>query len=502
MSVGGTSFGRQGLPFGGPFPFQSGRLGSARIRENDSQPTFWRRLLAVALPEAPTRGYWLALIGTAALLRAIVALGVLGQMPIFSDADAYSRQAIGLIHGHTHHPYYWPPGTSYVLAAGYWAFGIHTWVARVLMIAVSVLSVVTTTLIARRLLRDVRAALLAGWVLALYPGMIMQSAEPFAFDVTLLAVNLTALFALRAWEGGRLLDYAATGLALGFAALARPATLLLLLPLAAFAALIIRRRQVAGEPTGLGRVVAGAAVLVVSTSAAIAPAVAHNEVNHEGATVSVNNELNVWLGNNPYTPNYRTDYLGQHPLSDFPPNERSYLRRYMYGTDPTRAQRSADLDEAERFAADHPAVTALRTANRVRGFWGFDYTISNLFRTNWGKGYKAEAVGLVFEAGGYFVLALLVIVALIFARDNLRSGALSFLIALIAAFQLPHALVYGAGRWHYPVLGLLAIFAGAGAAWLINTPDRWRRVRTSAVFWTATIVFFAIQAEYAYFRLT
>src|ERR1700730_13932167 len=251
-----------------------------------TQSSLWARVLAVALPEQPTRRYWLTLIGTAFLLRAFVAFVVLGQMPIFSDARAYSDQAVNLIHGNSHHPYYWPPGTSYILAAGYWAFGVHAWVARLLMIIVSVISVATTALIARRLLRGTRTALLAGWILALYPGMIMQSAEPFSFDVTLLGVNLTVLFALRAWEGGRIWDYGATGLALGFAALARPSTLSLLLPLAVFAAVILRRRQTEGKPTGIGRVAAGTAVLVACTAAAVSPAVIHNEVVHEGPTLS------------------------------------------------------------------------------------------------------------------------------------------------------------------------------------------------------------------------
>jgi 4-amino-4-deoxy-L-arabinose transferase-like glycosyltransferase len=479
-----------------------GALSSRKDEAVKTQPTFWRRAFAVALPEAPTRGYWLALIGTALFLRAFVAFVVLGQMPIFSDARGYSDQAVNLIDGNTHHPYFWPPGTSYLLAAGYWVFGVHAWVARLLMIAVSVLSVVTTTLIARRLLRDTRAALLAGWILALYPGMIMQSAQPFSFDLTLLGVNLTTLFALRAWESGKLWDYGIAGFALGFGALARASTLSLILPLAVFAVVIMRRRQAEGQPTGFGRVAAGAAVLVACTAATVSPAVIHNAVDHQGATLSVNNELNIWVGNNPYTPNYRTDYLGQHELSYFSPEVRNYMRPYVYGADPTRAQRSTDLREARRFVEHHPAVTALRTANRVRAFWGFDYTISNLFRTDWGKGSKAEAVGLLFEAGGYLVLAFLIIVALIFARNLLRPGSLWFLIALIAAFQLPYAPVYGAGRWHYPVLGLLAVIAAAGATWLANTPHRWRRLGASGVFWIATILFVALQAEYAYFTVT
>jgi 4-amino-4-deoxy-L-arabinose transferase-like glycosyltransferase len=455
--------------------------------------------LATALPESPTRGYWIALIGTAVLLRIIVSFVVLGSMPIFSDAKNYSGQAVDLLHGRTHLPYYWPPGTSYVLAAGYWLFGIHRWVAHLAMLVLNVGAVITTVLLARRLLRNERAALLAGWILALYPGMIMQVSQPDSFDPALVGVNLTALFALRAWDGGRLYDYAAAGVGLGFAALTRPSTLSLLLGLAILAAAAIRRRQEQGLPTGLGRVAIGSAALVACTAATVAPAVAHNIVNHQGPTISVNNELNTWLGNNPYTPNYKTDDIGQHPVGSFPPDEQRYLRRFIYGEIPTRAQRSADLDEAKRFVEHHPAISLWRTLNRIRGFWGFEYSISNTFRVQWGKGAKAEGVGLIFEAGGYCVLAMLTIIGLLFARDLLRPGGLWFLAGLVAAFELPYALVYGAGRWHYPVLGLLAVIAGAGTAWLIETPDRWQRIRASTALWVVIAVFVLVQIEYGYY---
>jgi hypothetical protein len=409
---------------------------------------------------------------------------------------------VHILHGHAHQAYYWPVGTSYVIAAGYWVFGIHPWVARLVMIALSVGSVVTTTLIARRLLRDTRAALLAGWTLALFPEMIMQAAQPDSFDLTLLGVNLTVLFALRAWQRGRVLDYAAAGVGLGIAALARPSTLSLLLAMGIFAAILLRRRHQEGQPTGLGRVAVGSAVLLACTAAVITPALAHNSADHAGLTLSTNNEQNLWLGNNRYTPNYKTYYLGQHPLSDFSPEVRNYMRPFVYGTHPTRAQRSADFDEAKGFIEDHPAVSLLRTTNRVRSFWTFDYSLANEFRTDWGKGAKVEAVGLLPEVGGYMLLGLLVIIALVFARDLFRPGALWFLIATIAAFALPYAIVYGAGRWNYPELGLLAVLAGAGAVWLIDTPDRWRRLVSSRVFWIALVVFMLVQAEYSYFAVT
>jgi 4-amino-4-deoxy-L-arabinose transferase-like glycosyltransferase len=463
----------------------------------------WERLKAGALPERPTRQFWIALIVVAFILRAFVALVLLGHMPITSDALAYSQQADHILHPVAGpDPYYWPPGTSYVLLPFYWAFGVHDWVARLVMIGISVGTVVTTTLIALRMLNSVRPALLAGWVLALYPGMWIEASQPFSFDVTLLGVNLTVLFALRAWETRRFSDYAIAGLSLGLAGLSRPSTLILGVALVLFALVAVARRRSEDRPTDGARLATGAAVLVVCTAAVLAPAIAHNEADDQGPTISVNNELNVWIGNNPYTPIYRTDRIGQHPVSYFPADERAYLNKYGYGSHPTRAQRSATLHEAERFVGDHPAITAVRTVNRARAFWGFDYTIPELLRTDWGKSAKVEAVAIVFVVGGYGLLALLLIIGLVFARQLFRSGRLAFLVTMVLAFELPYTLAYAAGRWHYPTLGLLAIPAGVGAAWLLDTPDRWRQLRSSVPFWIATGVFLLIQAEFAYFTAT
>jgi 4-amino-4-deoxy-L-arabinose transferase-like glycosyltransferase len=461
------------------------------------------RVLAVALPDAPSRQFWTTLILVSVALRAFVALVLLGSMPIYSDALAYSQQADHILHPvHGPDPYYWPPGTSYLLVPFYWLLGVHDWVARVAMIGVSVGAVVTTALLALRVLRDNRAALLAGWVLALYPAMWIEAAQPFSFDVTLLFVNLTGLFALRGWQDRRLWPYALAGLALGAAGLTRPSTLILGVALVALGIVALIRRRREGQPNEWPRLALGTALAVACAAVVLAPAVVHNEADDQGLTVSVNNEQNIWIGNNPYTPVYTTDRIGQHPVEDFPDYQRAYLSKYIYGGHPTRAQRSADLNEAERFVENHPAISLLRTANRARAFWGFDYTIPNLFRTNWGKGAATEAVGLLFDIGGYLLLIVLMIIGLVFARGLFRSGTLWFVVVLIAAFELPYMLSYAAGRWHYPTLGLLAIPAGAGAAWLMSTPDRWRRLWTSKPFWIATAAFVVLQVEFSYFTIT
>ncbi|MFL5909385.1 MAG: ArnT family glycosyltransferase [Gaiellaceae bacterium] len=462
------------------------------------------------VPESPRgerrivlgRRFWITLVAVAFGVRAIVALGVLGSMPITSDALSYSLQASDFVHHrHAAFPYYWPPGTSYFLYPGYALFGAHAVVARLMTIVASVLAVVTSTLLAARVLRDRRAVMATGFVMALAPEIVLMSSQPYSFDLTLLAVNCTALTALIGWETGRVRWYALAGLSLGAGALTRPSTLSLALVLVGAAALLGLRLRRSGRSRELRALVLGTAAAAVCAVVVIFPAAHHNHAVGQGWTLSVNNDQNIWLGNNPYTPNYKTYWLGQHELSYFPPATRAYMARFAYDSNPTPAQRRRARNEAKRYVLAHPGVTALRTVNRVRAFWGFPYTISNNIRTDWHKGNVAFGVALLFEAGIYVLLGLLAIAAAVFARSLIRRSAAIFVLALVAVFEVPYALDFSGGRWHYPVLGLLAPFAGAGIAWITADRDRWRLLLRSRPYLIAAAVFLAIQAEYAYFVL-
>jgi 4-amino-4-deoxy-L-arabinose transferase-like glycosyltransferase len=453
-------------------------------------------------PMALTRRFWVILVAVAFGVRAIVALGILGGMPITSDALAYSGQASNLVH-HVHgsFPYYWPPGTSYFLWPGYKLFGVHAVVARLMTIAASVLAVVTSVLIAQRVLRDRRAVMATGWVIALAPEIVLMSSQPYSFDLTLLAVNGTVLGLLIGWDTGRLRWYVLAGLSFGFGALTRPSTLSLVLVLLVALFVLGRRLRREGRGGDLRRLVVGAGAVAICALAVMFPAARHNHSVGQGWTLSVNNDQNIWLGNNPYTPNYKTYWLGQHEPSYFPPRTRDYMLRFVYGSDPTPAQRKRARDEAKRFVLHHPGVTALRTVNRVRAFWGFPYTISNNIRTDWHKGNIAFAAALALEAGGYVLFGLLAIAAAVFARSWMRRPRVLFLLALVAMFELPYALDFSGGRWHYPVLGLLAPFAGLGLAWVTAERERWRLLVRSKPFLIAAAVFLLVQAEYAFFVL-
>ena len=445
---------------------------------------------------------WATLLGVALLLRVIFALLVVWDYPLVSDANEYSNQAVRFLDefpGDTQ--YYWPPGTSYVLALFYEVFGAGRVAARVAMILLSVAAVATTVLLARRVLRDERAAWLSGWVLALLPSAIFMPAQPFSFDVTLLGVTLCVLLVLVAYDRRQARWLPLAGLSLGLAVAARPGAVTVLAALVPAALVVARRWWRAGERSLVGALAAGSAAFAVCLALAPLPAVLHHHDIGDGLTVSVNNEGNLLLGNNPYTPHYKTWHLGQHEFDDFEPDAAEYLNR-EFTAGGTLEQRESMRDEALDYMASNPDVTALRTINRARAFWGFDYTYSNSLRAEWEAPLVAAGAAGALEVGGWIVFGALVLTGLFLGRGLFRDARHWFLLAVVVAYQVPYLVAFAAGRWHLPVLALLAPFAAAGLLSLGSLRSAPARILGSKPLLAAIGVFLLLQAEYAFFLVT
>lgn len=433
----------------------------------------------------------------------VVVFGVFGQMPLVSDGNEYARQAAVFVRDHAGaHAYYWPPGTSYYIAAGYVVFGVHIWVARATTIVVSVLAVAMVIVLAAQVLRDRRSVTVAGWVIALYPPVVMGASQTFGLDLPLLCVVIVAWSALAGWETRRLRYFVLGGFALGAAAVARPASASVAIGLAAMGLVAAHRAARARDGVTLRLLGEGVVVVAILAAATVYPALRHNHALGQGRTISVNNEQNLWLGNNPYTPDYMTAELGQHPINHFQPAVRSYLARYDFVGLPSRPLRRRMQHEALRYMARHPGVTALRSLNRARAFWGFDYTLSRDVQVLWHQGVRGLALSLPFEAGGYLVFGLLAILGLTSGRGLLLPGRAVFLLVLVAASELPYVFSFSGAKWHYPVVGLLVPFAAAGFVWLTSAADGWSRLRRARGFWIAAALFTVIQLEWAYQTLT
>jgi len=440
-----------------------------------------------------------AVVGVGLVLRLTVAFGPLRHLPLVSDAAGYAGQAAGMARGDPVPAYYWPPGTSYVIAGFYDVLGVHPWVAKLSAILVDAANVGLVAALAARLVADRRAPLVAGVLYAVFPSAVLMAAQPFSLQLTLLFLLLLAILLLDGARRHSWLRLAGAGAAFGCAVLTRPSTATLLVSLVALLVVLLLRVHRRASPIP-GRTLAfGVPSFAAAAVLVVLPALEHNHALGQGWTVSTANEQNLWFGNNPYTPNYKTWYLGQHDPSHFPRHVATYLRSFGAGHPPTRRQRSEMLTETKRFVLAHPGVTLLRTVNRVRAFWGFDYTMTVNIRDTLRTGSAATAALFVLEVGGYLLVMVLFLVGVLFARARARAGAVAFAALLIGGFQLAYAFAYAAGRWHFPMLGLLMPFAALGAVWLASAPRRVAIVRRSASFWTALAVLGAVQVEYAYF---
>jgi 4-amino-4-deoxy-L-arabinose transferase-like glycosyltransferase len=431
---------------------------------------------------------WGSLFASATLLRALVAFVLLGSMPMVSDARDYFAFALRLAAGDVREAYYWPPGESGFLAAGFAVLGPSVAAARALTVIVSTLTIAFVVLIARHLSGE-RTARAAGWMWAAYPPSVLLCGQAYAQHLAALCLAAVAYFGMRAASERRPWLFVATALALGCGILTRPSMASLALVVSAAWAVAAYR-----QPAARRHLAAGAAAAAVVGLACVLPACAHDARSGAGWTVSTNNERNFFLGNNPYTPDYKTSHLGQRSLEELDAETRAYLESFYARPDPRSAMRHAAID----YVVHHPGRTTVRTINRATSFWGFDYLASREIQ-NWRRWSAARTLPLLaLEGASYLAIAALAIVALFALRDAGRPEWRWWLVALALGYELPYAIAFSGGTYHFPVVPLLVPLAAIAA----TRPTRaWRSFRRTRSAWVALGIFMAIEAQYAYFAI-
>jgi hypothetical protein len=440
------------------------------------------------------------------LARVLVAFGLLGGMPLYSDARSYADEAASLL---AHFPpdkaFYWPPGNGLVLAAGRLAFGWlggDLFAIRLTVLILSLLIVFYVFILSARLCGP-RIGLLAGLLAALYPPSVMLAGQSYSHHLAALCLLGVAYSGVRGvlerdtGAAGRVLHLALIGLWLGLGTLTRPSMLSIGPVLPGFALW----RLYAGGRARLA-LLGGGLVAALLSVAWLAPVVLHNARLGAGYTISTNNERNFFLGNNPYTHHYKTSHLGQRHLSQLPPDVRAYLME-MYKRPNARAEMKR---EALAFIKAHPMLTAQRTLSRIRSYWGFDYIAARVIQGYLGVGTAKLLPLLAVEAGGYIALMLLALLGICCLSGGIGRAPAGFLLGLVVWYQVPYMIAFSGGTYHFPGVWLLMPFAGLALGALLD-PDPARRAgwigaaRRSRWLWAAWIVFLLVQVEYAFYAI-
>ncbi len=419
-----------------------------------------------------------------------------GGLPLRSDPASYASMAWEVAQGQFGSgPLFWPPGWPLLIAPAIAALGPDhaALAARLTTAIVGALTVLCVAVLARQTLGEGGAMRWSGWIAALYPPAVLATGFPHAHHATGLCLVLFTILLVRGYRRQQHLPWLLAGLTLGAGALIRPG-MLSILPFVALLGLVIYLRTRARRR----HLVVGGVLLLGGALLLVAPVLHLNAERGGGYTISTNNGQNVFYGNNPYTPLYKTSHFGQRPKSAWAPEVRAYIDRFAEGPDAQGAMRRETL----RYVREEPALTLLRTANRIRAFWGFDFVTARHLRQLGAVGAPGTILLLLLllEAGGYFVFMVLVIAGLCSGprlRHGLRYGWL--LLALVVGYQLPYALAFSSSIYHFPLIPLLCPLAALAASRLAAREERW--LAHPRLFVAVLALLVVIQVEYAYFTL-
>jgi hypothetical protein len=470
-----------------------------------------------------------------AVVQGCVSFVFFRDMPFVSDARAYHVAAIELLRGeYTDRAFYYPPGNTLLLAAVYTVFGTYALTTKITILVVNAATVLCVTGLALWISASRRTALVAGLLFAVYPPVVMLSGLPYSQHLAQLCLTAAVFSWLRAVLTQRLWLFSVCGICLGVGVLTRPSMLSIGMVMAATGLFAFWRAwhvQLRGAGHGLSaapqgcqasaasrhaplRLFAGSVLCLLAMAAVMAPVMAFNAAQGAGWTLSTNNERNLFLGNNPHTPWYKTAHLGQRPLHELAESEQDYLEPYY--SLPEQQGRRAMAAAAWKYIRQRPVYFVLQTLNRVRAFWGFDYIASRRIQIwqGWGTAALFALVGL--EAGGYAVIMLMALVGILDAgrvktadsvneEETAPARRFNFvkwsIVAFVFAYQSPYAIAFSAGVYHFPLMSLLMPYAAMGGLqvwrnWLDPHANLFSR---PLLTWLAFSVFLLIQAEYTWY---
>lgn len=386
-------------------------------------------------------------LALALLLRAAWAMAV--RVSPLSDSYVYDLLARNLANGlgycwlPGHFTAYWPVGTSFVYSIFYRVFG-HSYVPIILFnIALTLGSIWMTMLLAERWFGR-RAALLAGYLLALWPMQIEFStvlASELIFNFLMLAI-------LVVWEAPWLssrfdaerhpwLKAILIGLLAGVLCYIRPVGLLL--PAILYVLSMCRERRFA-------RPAFCALLAIVTMLAVIAPWSARNtRLFGRFMLVSDNGGSNLWMGNHPGGDG------GTVPVPD-------------YTLKMPEAARDAYLGNlAKAYIRTYPGRFVLRTLKKAVQLHshetiGVHWNLATL-ETVYGT-HAVNALKLLSDLYWWLVLLLALAGVVLLARQR---GLLEVLtltpIVLWGYFTALYAVIVTQDRYHFPCIPFIAMLA-------------------------------------------
>ncbi len=330
-------------------------------------------------------------------------------------------------------------------------------------------------------------------VFALMPSSIHMSVEPLTQQPVAALLLIALSSAVRCGLGSGIGEFALLGCSLGAMSLMRPSALPLLMLLPGACLVVLRRKKIRHWMTG--------PLLTVSLGAMMVGGWMVKAHQMSGAWIINNsNAVNLFYGNNLWTPMYRTWFFGSWAkpgsveLQHYPDYEQVLTQ--TLNLPPLQA--SAEFNRLTiAYVAHRPDLFLLRTLNRMRCFWGFDTFTSANLRRDGSAGRRLFPVSLALEAALYLSIAGPAFFWLAIAAAQFWRQWQSWLIAgTIVVYGVPYWLSMSHPTYHYPVVMPLAVLGVMAwrtyAARPVAVPVRMVRG------WVAVGTLAAIQVEWVW----
>lgn len=426
----------------------------------------------------------------------LLALAFFGRWPLISDAASYHAMAVQLVRGDTFVAIL-PPGLPAYLALTYKLFGIHELIGRVAMLPLYVTLSLLIYALTRRF-ADGAAANLAVLLFAVYPDFVYVSVTPYTQLPVAVCLAAIVLLAIQGREHPTVWRLAALGLVLGWVTLIRPSSIVLVAVIPGILLLTTKRARAAIIPVVL------AALLIASWL--------YKADRMAGQFIMINtaNALNFYLGNNPYTPLYRTWWFGSHSrVSDGVPAAFSAEVRRIRALAPAAQDRTFQRLTLT-YIGERPDLFALRTANRVRAYFAFDIFAG----AELAQGYdRDKLLGYLLIAADAICYLLVMAPAVIYLFNRRRfggdSGQILVILTVAIAYAVPYWLSFSHPTYHLPIMPLLGVFAavvparlaGGSPAAASNEPATGVQAELRRSTWIGLAMLAYIQVEWVFLAL-
>lgn len=428
-----------------------------------------------------------------AMFHALLAFVVFADMPQTEDGPSYRAQALHMMDG-SQSFFFFPPGTAIAALPFYAVLGNSLATDHLVATAFWIAFSVACAWLAWLVCDSKKAAWIATLLAAALPHGLLAtttiSSQPLTAALLASSISLGVL----SFRRKSLSLWTVMSALLAFAVLVRPAILAVSVTVVLFLTWAAWKKQI----TGISAV---RAVLVLCLMHAIfmLPVMHHNANQAQGFTVSTNNEWNLLVGNNPYTPNYKTGHFGQRSFDKLDADARQYLARFLphhQPADATFSERQNMRKEAIEYIMDHPMQFLYRVSNRFRGFWGMDYTASREVQNAYGTGRVPTAVMLLLEGGGFLMVLLSALLYLAVTGLDARNRLIYI---LLGASIAPYLAAFSVAKYHTVVLPILFPLAAQGIMWI--TSKEWRSSELTVMsnkLLIMLLIVFLIQIEHVY----